>query len=261
MRLSGSVAIVTGSTSGIGIAIARRLVVEGASVVVTGRDRERGNAVAAAIDGETPAESSGDRVAFVPADLTDEWACAALVAGAVDRFGSLTILVNNAVATDSGRATVDHLDTADWESALRVNVTAAMWMCRAAIPHLRSAGNGAIVNVSSRAAERASPSLPAYAASKGALNALTRAIAVDHAADGIRCNTVSPGYVLHERRDRDLDPERKAQLEAMHLTRLATGDDVAAAVAFLCSDDAACITGINLPVDGGSTIARASVLG
>ncbi len=249
-RLVGEVALVTGSTAGLGRVIAARLAAEGADVVVTGRNAERGEAVADEMGGT-----------FLAADLTDEAAAKALVDATAQRYGRLTILVNNAVAAVTS-APVDAVATEDWEAALRVDVTAPMWLCRAAIPHFRAAGRGAIVNVSSRAAERASPGLAAYVAAKGALNALTRSLAVDYAADGIRANTVAPGYVLNDRRDADLDDAGRARLEAMHLTRLTTPEDVAAAVAFLAGPDAATITGVLLPVDGGSsTAARATSLG
>jgi NAD(P)-dependent dehydrogenase (short-subunit alcohol dehydrogenase family) len=244
------VALVTGSTAGLGKVIAHRLAAEGASVVVTGRDVDRGEAVAESVGGT-----------FLAADLNDEAACGALVDQAAEAAGGLTVLVNNAVASVA-TAAVDGLTTAAWEDAFRVNVTAPMWLCRAAIPHFRKARHGSIVNVSSRAAERASPGLAAYVASKGALNALTRSLAVDYAAEGIRANTVAPGYVLNERRDADLDDDRRARLAAMHLTRLATPEDVAAAVAFLAGPDAETITGVLLPVDGGSsTAARATSFG
>jgi NAD(P)-dependent dehydrogenase (short-subunit alcohol dehydrogenase family) len=249
-RLAGEVALVTGSTAGLGRVIAARLAREGARVVVTGRDHDRGQAVATEVGG-----------AFVAADLNDEDAVTALVEAAAERYGSLTVLVNNAVASVTS-APVDAVATEDWDAALRVNVTAPMWLCRAAIPHFRAVGHGSIVNVSSRAAERASPGLAAYVAGKGALNALTRSLAVDYAADGIRANTVAPGYVLNDRRDADLDDAGRARLEAMHLTRLSTAEDVAAAVAFLAGPDAETVTGILLPVDGGSsTAARATSFG
>ncbi len=241
-------ALVTGSTAGLGRAIARRLAAEGADVVVTGRDAERGAEVADEVAGT-----------FLAADLNDEQACADLVDAAADGRG-LTVLVNNAVA-DVTSAAVGDLTTEAWEAAFRVNVTAPMWLCRAALPHFRQAGHGAIVNISSRTAERASPGLAAYTASKGALNAFTRALAVEGAPDGIRANTVAPGYVLNDRRDADLSDERRSRLAAMHLTRLATGDDVAAAVAFLASRDAETITGVLFPVDGGSSGARATSFG
>src|SRR5205085_1651671 len=116
------------------------------------------------------------------------------------------------------------------------------------------------VNVSSRAAQRASRGLSAYSASKGALEALTRSIAVDHAEHSIRCNTVSPGFVLNERRDADVSDERRRQLEAMHLTRLGQPLDVAYAALYLASREAEFVTGIVLPVDGGSSTTRAPML-
>ena len=201
--------------------------------------------------------------AFVAADLAEEEACTRLVDGAVERFGALTVLVNNAVASDAlakdGR--LAELSTEAWEAVLRVGLSAPMWLCRAAIPQMQRAGRGSIVNVSSRAAERATPGHAAYVACKGGLNALTRAIATDYAGDGIRCNTLAPGYIVNERRER-LSPERRAHFERMHLTRLASAQDVAAAALYLASRESEVVTGILLPVDGGSsTAARASSFG
>jgi NAD(P)-dependent dehydrogenase (short-subunit alcohol dehydrogenase family) len=250
--LDGEVAIVTGSTSGLGREIARMFAGEGASVVVTGRDRERGEAVASEIG-----------AVFIAADLTDEHQCASLVDGATDRFGRITVLVNNAMLSAPGvhDGPVTEVTAADFEAVLRVDLVAAATMCRLAIPHMLEAGHGAIVNVSSRAAERASPALAAYVAAKGGLNALTRSITADFAHSGVRCNTVQPGYIVHERRDADLTPERRARLEGMHLTRLATATDVAYAVTFLASREAETISGVTLPVDGGSSVVRALTLG
>jgi NAD(P)-dependent dehydrogenase (short-subunit alcohol dehydrogenase family) len=126
-----------------------------------------------------------------------------------------------------------------------------------------SAGRGAIVNISSRQAERASKGFTAYVASKSAMNGLTRAIAVDYAEHNIRCNTISPGYVVNERRDANLDdePERKARYAGMHLTRLGVADDVANAAVYLASRESEFVTGVNLQLDGGSSIARGLVLG
>jgi len=254
-RLAGEVAIVTGSTSGLGRVVARLFSQEGARVVVTGRDRARGEQVTAAITAE------GGEAMFAAADLADEAACDSLVATAVERFGSLTVLVNNAVAGSGPDGPVTRVTTDGWEAALRVNLTAVAWLCRAAIPEMVKVGHGSIVNVSSRAAERGTPGLAAYAASKGGMNALTRSIAVDYAKDNVRCNTVSPGYILHGRRDAELDDERRRRLEGMHLTRLGTPADVAYAALYLASAEAEFVTGINLPVDGGSTAARGLVLG
>jgi len=251
-RLDGEVALVTGSTAGIGAEIARLFGTEGAKVVVTGRNAARGEAVAAA--------AAGDAL-FVAADLEDPDAPARLVATAVERFGSLTVLVNNAVTTEVRDGPVTTVGDDDWARILAVNLTAPARMCRHAIPAMAAAGHGSIVNVSSRAGQRGSPGYAAYAASKGGLDALTRSVAVDHAKQHIRCNTVSPGYILNERRDADLDDEGRRRLEAMHLTRLGQASDVAYAALYLASREAEFVTGIMLPVDGGSSTARARTLG
>lgn len=256
-RMRDEVAIVTGSTSGLARSIVRRFAQEGAKVVVTGRNAERGEGVVAAC-----ADAPGE-VVFIAADLGYEDRCESLVRATVDRFGSLTVLVNNAIASgvEPRDTKIENLATETWEQVHRIGVTAVMWMCRAAIPEMRAAGHGSIINISSRAAERATPGLPAYAATKGGMNALTRAIATDYASEGIRCNTLAPGYVINEARE-VLSSERRSHFERMHLTRLPVADDIAAAAAFLASRDSEVVTGILLPVDGGSsTAARASSFG
>lgn len=255
MRLAGERVLVTGSTSGIGKHAAVMCAREGAAVAVHGRDAERGGAVA-----RTIADAGGTAV-FLAADIGDEQACTTLVDTAARRLGGLTVLVNNAVAGTGGNSPIGTLDTAQWERVLRINLTAAAWLSRAAVPHMLAAGHGSIVNVSSRQAERASAGFAAYIASKGGLNALTRSIAVDYARQGIRCNALSVGYVENERRDAGMTPERRAALEAMHLTRLGRPDDVAYAVVYLASRESEFVTGVLLPVDGGGTIARGRVLG
>jgi NAD(P)-dependent dehydrogenase (short-subunit alcohol dehydrogenase family) len=221
VRLAGEKALVTGSTSGIGRAIAVEFAREGAVVVVTGRDGPRGDAVVAEITG------GGGTATFVPADLGDERAATSLVDTAAEHMHGLTVLVNNAAGGDGPDGPVGDLTTAAWDAILRVDLTAPMWCARAAVPHMRRAGHGSIVNISSRQAEQASRGLAAYVAAKAGLNGLTRAIAVDYAEDGIRCNTISPGYVLNDRRDADITPERRARFEGMHLTRLGAAADVA----------------------------------
>jgi NAD(P)-dependent dehydrogenase (short-subunit alcohol dehydrogenase family) len=255
VRLAGERALITGSTAGIGRAIARRFAAEGAAVCVTGRDHERGQEVVATI------ERDGGRAWFLAAELGDESACDALVARAAAALGGLTVLVNNAAGGAGGDGAVGDITTEAWQSILTVNLTAPMWLTRAALAHLVAAGRGAIVNISTRQAERASRGFAAYIASKGGLNALTRSIAVDYAERGIRCNTISPGYVLNDRRDAGIDDERRARYEGMHLTRLGIADDIAYAAVYLASAESGFVTGLNLQVDGGSSIARGLTLG
>jgi NAD(P)-dependent dehydrogenase (short-subunit alcohol dehydrogenase family) len=246
-RLSGEVALVTGSTSGIGRAIALRFAQEGASLIVTGRDRERGEAVVRGCEG---------RARFVAADLLDPATPGALVDAAVAEFGALTVLVNNA---SGGRPDGPAAQLADeqWRAVLEVDLLAAARLCRAALPSLRACGHGSIINLSSRAASRASRGIAGYISAKGALEALTRSIAVDEASHGVRCNAISPGYVLNDRRDARITQAERARREAMHLLGLGTADDVAFAAVYLASRESRWLTGAVLPLDGGSSVARA----
>jgi NAD(P)-dependent dehydrogenase (short-subunit alcohol dehydrogenase family) len=247
-RLEGEVALVTGSTSGIGRAIAIRFAAEGAHVVITGRHEQRGSEVAAAC---------GGRGMFVPADLVESTAADVLVGAAIDQFGALTILVNNAAVSQRDGPAAE-LDDDAWQRVIDVDLLAPARLCRAAIPHLRACGHGCIVNISSRAASRASRGSAAYISAKGALEALTRSIAVDEAPHHVRCNAISPGYVLNERRDAHISDEERARREAMHLLGLGNADDVANAAVYLASGESRWLTGIVLPLDGGSSAARGS---
>jgi 3-oxoacyl-[acyl-carrier protein] reductase len=250
-RLAGEVALVTGSTAGIGEAIARRFALEGASVVVHGRDSERGASVAASI---------GREAHFVAADLSDPAAPDALVAAAVEHFGGLSVLVNNAAQAEPDSA-VRSMDDARWEVILTVDLLAPARLCRAAIPHMRAAGHGSIINISSRAAQRPSGGYAGYASAKGGLEALTRSVAVDEAAHSIRCNAISPGYVLNSRRDEQLTDSDRARRAAMHPLGLGVPDDVAWAAVYLASPESRWLTGMTLPLDGGSSVARAATFG
>ena len=247
-RLAGEVALVTGSTSGIGRAIAIRFAEEGARVVVTGRDRGRGEAVV---------RGCGGRARFVAGDLADPATARTLVDAAIKEFGALTVLVNNATGgARDGAAAV--LEDEQWRALLEVDLLAVARLCRAALPSLRACGHGSIINMSSRAASRAVRGLAGYISAKGALEALTRSIAVDEAAHGVRCNAISPGYVLNEKRDAGMTPEERARREAMHLLGLGSADDVAFAAVYLASRESRWLTGSVLPLDGGSSAARGS---
>jgi NAD(P)-dependent dehydrogenase (short-subunit alcohol dehydrogenase family) len=250
--LAGEVAIVTGSTAGLGKEIARLFVAEGASVVVTGRNRDRGEALAGAL------RADGGEASFIAADLSIEDDTHALVETTIATYGALHVLVNNAVSPEiiaqDGKAA--DVSSAIWEAMLRVNVIGAAWLLQKAIPQMLAQGRGSIVNISSRTAERASPRLAAYTASKGAMNALARSITLDYGREGIRCNTVQPGYILHEERDADLTPERRRYIEDMCITRPPTALDVAYAVVFFASRESECISGVTLQVDAGSSAGR-----
>lgn len=255
--LAGKVALVTGATQAMGEAIARRLASDGAAVLGVGRNEERGNAVAARL------RADGLRADFVAADVGEERQVAAAVEAAVQRFGGLDIVVNNAASLDGSAPEAPvHLEpTATFDAIMKVNLYGPFWFAKYAVPVMMASGaGGSFVTISSYSAERGVAGIPAYTASKGALHALTRQIAVDYAEYGIRANTLVLGSisvprnaVLHD--DAAMaDALRSARL----VHRVGRPDDVAAAVAFLAGDEAGYITGTTLDVDGG-LLAKAPV--
>jgi meso-butanediol dehydrogenase / (S,S)-butanediol dehydrogenase / diacetyl reductase len=253
-RLDGKVAVVTGSTRGIGRATAIRFAAEGAGVVVTGRSEDDGRAV------EREIRDAGGEATYVRTDLAREEDAAGMVAAAVDRFGHLTTLVNNAAPTElmgPGRLDRRVTDLTDegWDSIMLVALKGVVWACRHALPAIAAAGGGAVLNISSAASLLGTPGLDAYTAAKGALNALTRSLAVEYAPDNIRVNAIVSGMVLTSEGAFKLmeDPAIGGATRAMHLTRLGLPEDIANAALFLCSDESAFVTGALLPVDGGVT--------
>ncbi|WP_396903859.1 SDR family NAD(P)-dependent oxidoreductase [Mycolicibacterium phlei] len=241
------VALVSGSTSGIGVEVARRLVADGLNVVISGRSAERGAQVQSEL---------GERAHFVAAELTADGACDRLVAAAIERFGRLDVLVNNAAIDHTGPLLA--VPAAEIRTTLETNTVAAVLLLQAAARAMVDAGRGgAIINVTSRLASAGVPTMGIYSASKGALLSLTRTAAIELAEHNVRVNAVAPGLTrtpLYEEWMAGLpDPEEvaRAQAEAIPLGRIAEPADVAAAVSFLASPGAAYITGVSLPVDGG----------
>lgn len=251
MRFDGKVVLVTGSTSGIGEACARLFAESGASVMVSGRDTARGHAVVASI------AAAGGIVAIRPADLRAEGACDRLVNETVAHFGGLDVLINNAGILYTANA----LETTDaqWLDTMAVNVNALFYMSRAAVRHMQRAGKGAIVNVASEWGLNGEPNHVAYCASKGAVLQITRCMALDHARDHIRINSVCPGEI-HTRmvddilalRGGDSADNLRALAAGIPMRRLAQPLEVARCVQFLASDLASYVTGSHLSVDGGN---------
>jgi NAD(P)-dependent dehydrogenase (short-subunit alcohol dehydrogenase family) len=252
-RLAGKVAIVTGGGSraegiGNGRATAILFAREGARVLVVDQNRDAAEATLAMIKGE-----GGEAAAFA-ADVTRAGDCRAMVDEAVRLWGGLHILDNNVGI--EGRGTLLETDEAQWEKVMRVNVLGMMLASQHAIPAMIRAGGGAIVNISSISALRPR-GLTSYSVSKGAVIALTRALAIDHAAQGIRVNCIAPGpvYTPMVYAGGMSDDVRDRRRRASPLGIEGTGWDIGHAALFLCSDEARYITGVVLPVDGGVTIA------
>jgi len=249
MDFAGRCAIVTGATSGIGRAVAIALAAAGASVLATGRDAGRG---------EATVREAGARCSFLAGDVVDPAFGDVAAAEAVRRFGRLDLLVNAAGVIHVGDA--EHTSPREWRDVLSVNLDGAFYMSRAAVPQMRASGGGAIVNIGSDYSLMAGLQAVAYCASKGALLQMTKAMALDHAKEGIRVNIVCPTVVdtpmiddIAAKKGTPAAELRRAYDAYVPTGRMVTPQEVAEAVLFLAGDGARQITGIALPVDGGTT--------
>lgn len=248
-RLQNKVAIVTGAAQGIGLGIARVLAQEGAQVVLSDLQDAAGSEAAAAI------QAAGGLAIYHHADVTSESEIVNLVGAAVDHFGRLDIVVNNAgiVAVQ----TVEESSVADWDRVMAVNVRAIFLTTKYALPHLRRAGGGSIVVVASVSSMVAQQGTPAYCASKGAALMLTKSLALDYAPENIRVNAICPGITdtpmlrYHAGHAGDAEVLLQQRLQRVPTGKMLYPEDMGRVAAFLCSDDAAGITGTSLVVDGG----------
>jgi NAD(P)-dependent dehydrogenase (short-subunit alcohol dehydrogenase family) len=249
MRLEGKVALITGGGSGMGKVASELFANEGASVVLTDVNDQAGEATAGAI---------GDRALYVHADVSDESDAEAMVAAAVDAFGRLDILYNNAGIMPLGDGSVTDNDTEIWDEVLAVNVKGVAFGCKFGIRAMLENGGGSIINVASFVAWMgAATSQTAYTASKGAVLAMTREIAVEYARRGVRCNALCPGPIETPLLLALLSDDEKKQRRFVHIPmgRLGRAEELAKAALFLASDDSSFMTGASLIVDGGITAA------
>lgn len=256
-RLGGKVAIVTGAASraagvGNGAAAAILFAREGASVVLVNRNLERAEALAGQIRGE------GGMAVAVAADVATQAGAATVAQVALDRFGRIDILHNNVGIGSPG--TPETIELADWDRVFHTNLTTTLLCCRAVLPHMREAGGGAIINVSSIAGMTGlsgSPGAVAYTTTKAGLQGFTLSIAADYAAHGIRANCIIVGTVATPMVGH-LGPEaRERRRKGVPLQSEGTGWDVGHAAVYLASDEARWVTGVMLPIDGGFLAVRA----
>jgi 3-oxoacyl-[acyl-carrier protein] reductase len=249
MRLKDQVAIVTGAASGFGAEIARQYVAEGARVAVADINGDGAKAVA---------KTLGDKAIAVTCDVTKRADIDALVKATIDRFDKLDIVVNNAGWTHKNQPLLD-VDEATFDRVYDINVKSIFHMVHAVVPLMRRARRGVILNVGSTAGIRPRPGLTWYNSSKGAVNLMSKSLAVELGPDNIRVNAICPvmgvtGLLESFMGMPDTPENRKKFVATIPLGRLSTPLDIAKAAVFLASDDAEFITGVEFPVDGGRTV-------
>lgn len=245
--LTGKCALVTGGGTGIGLAIAKAFVAAGATIIMTGRREEVLRNACVEI---------GESASYRVCDVADAEAVTALIASIEEGDGiALDILVNNA-GENLKKPTVDLTDE-EFERVVRVNLNGVFTVTREAIRRMLPRGRGVILNIGSMAAIYGLPKVAAYTAAKTAVVGLTRSLATELGASGLRVNTISPGFIYSEMTAKtlDSDPERKRRVfERTPMGRMGEASEIGTAAVFLCSDAASFITGVELPVDGGNSI-------
>ncbi|MAZ62775.1 MAG: cyclopentanol dehydrogenase [Dehalococcoidia bacterium] len=247
MRLENKVALISGGARGMGAVEAKLFTTEGAKVVIGDVLEEDGRRTEAEIN------ESGGECLFVPLDVTNEAAWQDAVQAAVRRFGKLDILVNNAGIYRTER--VEEVSEELWDLVMGINAKGVFLGTKHAIPEMRNAGGGSIVNISSVAGLVGDHISAAYASSKGAVRLLTKSTAIQYAKEGIRCNSVHPGTIeTPMTADMLVDPQyRQDRMERTPLQRLGTAQDVAYGVLYLASDESSFVNGSELVIDGGRT--------
>ncbi|MEI7037417.1 glucose 1-dehydrogenase [Fulvimonas yonginensis] len=252
-RLDGKVGIVTGGAVGIGAACVRRMAEEGARVATLDRQDEAGHALAAEL------AAQGRQVRYIHADVAAEAEVARAIGATVEAFGRLDVLVNNAGIAGPDKPTHE-LSEEEWDRVQAVNVKGVFFCTKHAIAHLRRAGGGSIVNLSSIYGLVGAPDVPPYHASKGAVRLMSKTDALQYAADGIRVNSIHPGFIWTPMVEGYLaghggDPQaQRQQVGALHpLGHMGEPDDIAWGVVYLASDEAKFVTGSELVIDGGYT--------
>ncbi|MBN2243823.1 MAG: SDR family oxidoreductase [Acidobacteria bacterium] len=257
MNLEGKVALITGGGTGIGSAIARRFVRDGAKVCIAGRREEKLRQVAASMPSGSVTTCAGD--------VTKQGDVRRMIETTIAFGGKLNVLVNNAGMDQNPPASVLDTGSDTWQEVIAVNLTGPFHTIKAAIPHMIRDGGGAIINIASVAGIRAIPNMPAYVASKGGLIMLTQQVALDFGPSKIRCNVICPGGMRTEMIEAamshfteslgtDLAGVFSQFTKDIPLRRIASVDEIGGVCSLLASDDGSFITGVVLPVDGGASI-------
>lgn len=250
-RFSGTVALVTGGNRGIGLAAAKAFAAEGASVVIAARQVADGEAAVESICG------TGGTAIFIQTDVTSSDSVEAMVARTVETYGALHYAFNNAGITGTVNLSVEDADIGLFEQVMAINVTGTWLGMKYQVPAILKSGGGAIVNCGSVASLRGSIGCSPYYASKHAVLGMTKCVALENAARGIRVNAVCPGLIMTELVENGFKqaPEKLAMLKArIPMQRTGVTNEVANAVLWLCSDEASFVNGVALPVDGGSSV-------